>query len=112
MEIKRKHITILVFAMIIAPAAFAETRLICENPRREYLVIYEPGATALILNPDSDATQYPILVDDNSDGAHVVTTSTTNEGPTARLHLRPYLKMEYWENGHVFQTDGCYESPQ
>lgn len=98
-------------AMVFAGAsAYAETRLICENPRREYLVIYSPGASSLILNPDLDRTLYPILVDDVSDGSHVVTATTPNDGPTARLHLRPYLKMEFWSGGQVVQTDGCYAS--
>lgn len=89
-------------------SAYAETRLKCENPRREYLVIYSPGASALVLNPDSDRTLYSILVDDLSDGSHVVTASTPNGGPTVRLHLRPYPKMEFWSDGQVDQTDGCY----
>lgn len=96
--------------IVFSAAAHAETRLICENPRREYLVIYSPGASTLILNPDSDRTTYSILVDDLSDGSHVVTASTPNGGRTARLHLRPYLKMEFWSGGEVVQTDGCYTS--
>jgi hypothetical protein len=102
----------LVWVAVVAasvPAA-AGTRLICENPRREYLVLYSPGASDLVLNPDSDRTLFPILVDDVSDGSHVVTATTPNGGPTARLHLRPYLKMEYWSGGEVVQTDGCYAS--
>lgn len=91
-------------------SAYAETRLICENSRREYLVVYSPGASALVLNPESDRTLYSILVDDLSDGSHVVTATTPNSGPTARLHLRPYMKMEFWSGGQVVQTDGCYIS--
>lgn len=97
------------FAVIFSTvSAYAETRLICENPRREYLVIYSPGASALVLNPDSDQTLYSILVDDLSDRSHVITANTPNGGPTARLHLRPYVKMEFWSGGQVVQTDGCY----
>lgn len=91
-------------------SAYAETRLICENHRREYLVIYSPGADALVLNPVSDRALYPILVDDISDGSHMIMATTPNGGPTARLHLRPYIKMEFWSGGHVIQTDGCYIS--
>lgn len=91
-------------------SAYAETRLICQNPRQEYLVIYSPGASEIVLNPDSDRTLYSILVDDISDGSHVITANTPNGGPTARLHLRPYMKMEFWSGGQVVQTDGCYTS--
>jgi hypothetical protein len=89
-------------------SAAAETRLICENPGREYLVVYESGASDLVLNPDSDRAMYPILVDDVSDARHVVTAATSSEGPTVRLHLRPYQKMEFWSEGEIIQTDGCY----
>lgn len=108
---KMKCVALALMTVTISSAsAHAETRLICENPRREYLVIYSPGASVLTLNPDSDRTIYSILVDDVSDGSHVVTASTPNVGPTARLHLRPYLKMEFWSGGEVVQTDGCYIS--
>lgn len=90
--------------------AHSETRLICENARREYLVIYSPGNPTLILNPDSGATEYQVLVDDNADASHVITASTPNSGPTGRLHLRPYKKMEFWSGGQVVQTDGCYNA--
>lgn len=97
-----------IFTMIAASCGYAETRLICENAVNEYLVIYSPGAPTLILNPDSSATNYPVLVDDNEDRSHIIVASTPNNGPTARLHLRPYTKMEFWSDGHVVQTDGCY----
>lgn len=42
-------------------SAHAETRLICENERREYLVIYSSGDPTLILNPNSDATEYQFV---------------------------------------------------
>ena len=43
-------------------------------------------------------------MDDVSDGSHVVTATTPNGGPTVRLLLRPYLKMEFWSGGEVVQT--------
>lgn len=98
----------LIVAMLSAGVSYADTRLICENPRREYLVVYSPGAADIVLNPDSDATRYAVLVDDNADATHVVTAATTGNGPTARLHLRPYLKMEFWADGQLLQTDGCH----
>ena len=94
--------------LFTALPASAGTALICENPRREYLVVYEPGSPFVLLNPDSDATKYKVMVDDNSDGNHIVTTETIEGGPTAQLHLRPYLKMEIWTDGQLIQTDACY----
>jgi hypothetical protein len=87
---------------------YAGISLICENPGREYLVMYEQGSPFLLLNPDSDATKYRVVVDDNSDGSHVITAETFAGGPTAQLHLRPYQKMEFWSDGQLMQTDACY----
>jgi hypothetical protein len=92
----------------LGTSAAAQTRLICQNSSREYKVLYEPGVSQLILNPDTSATVYPILIDDMTPNSHIVTASTPNGGPTARLHLRPYLKMEFWSDGQVNQTDGCF----
>lgn len=94
--------------LMVSLPALAETQLICENPIREYQVVYSPGVSELILNPDSDPTSYVILIDEAGEWAHVITAATPNGGPTARLHLRPYLKMEFWSDGELFQTDGCY----
>lgn len=98
---------IFAFAAIALPAN-ADTRLICENPGREYLVVYEPGTEFLTLNPDSDKTRYRVLIDNNDDATHIVTAATFDGGPTAQLHLRPYLKIEFWSDGQLFQTDACY----
>lgn len=94
--------------MVSGSVAAMETRLVCENPRREYLVVYSTGASELILNPDSNPTRYRVLVDDMGDRLHVVTAAPSNDGPTVRLHLRPYQKMEFWSGGAIVQTDGCY----
>lgn len=91
----------------ITPAA-ADTQLVCQNPGREYLVVYSPGAADLVLDPDSASTKLKILIDDSTDGLHVVTAETSNDGPTVRLHLRPYQKLEFWSEGQIIQTDGCY----
>lgn len=85
-----------------------ELRLTCENPRGEYLVVYQYGSPEIALNPDTLDTRYAVLVDDVNDQSHVVIAQTTPGGPTARLHLRPYLKMEFWSDGQLMQTDGCF----
>lgn len=100
-------ISCLVLLAGVTPAA-ADTRLICQNPGREYLVVYSQGAAALILNPDSESTKLKVLVDDLTDSSHVVTASTSSDEHIVRLHLRPYLKMEFWSEGQITQTDGCY----
>ena len=91
-------------------AAVSQVRFICQNPLREYLVVYDPGSKSVILNPDSDNSRLSILIDDHTDGYHIITASTGSDGPMIRLHLRPYNKMEFWYDGEISQTDGCYES--
>ena len=93
---------------VTGSSAAAQKRLICQNALREYKVLYEPGVPELILNPDTSATVYPILIDEMTPNSHIITAQTPNGGPTARLHLRPYLKMEFWSDGQVNQTDGCF----
>lgn len=51
----------LVLLVATGASASAETRLIRENSRREYLVIYDAGASDLLLNPYTSHTRYPIL---------------------------------------------------
>jgi hypothetical protein len=97
--------------MLICSAVSASSAgFICQNPGREYYLVYEPGAKFLVVDPDSHNTQMKILVDENTDSRHIVTAETVKDGPIARLHLRPYQKLEYWDDGEVVQTDGCYKS--
>lgn len=96
-----------VVAATVPSLAWSGTALTCENPGGEHQVTHEPGASNLVLtSPVRDALD-PVLVDDQ-DASHVVTASTVEGGPTARLHLRPCLKMEVWSDGQLMQTDGCH----
>ena len=104
-----KAIFVAAITLLTAVSASAETKLVCENPRREYLVVYERGAAFIILDPDSGETKYKVLVDDRTDDHHVVTAETVEGGPTVQLHLWPYQKMEVWSDGQLFQTYACYE---
>lgn len=101
-----------VMVMMVGMPTFViaqDTSLTCQNPGREYNVIYQEGASELVIDPDSTATKMRILVDEKDDQRHVVTVETVEGGPTGRLHLRPYLKLEYWTDGEIMQTDGCYK---
>ncbi len=89
-------------------SAAEQWELICENPRQEYQANYEDGTNTInILAPGASA-EYRVLAVEKTNERHLVVATTTNNGPTARLHLRPYLKMELWTDGQLFQTDGCY----
>ncbi len=99
-----------IIASMSAPAFAQGIGMICQNPGREYYLEYTEGAEAIIVMPDSEATRLKILIDEKKDSSHIVTAETVSGGPIARLHIRPYQKLEYWSDGEIIQTDGCYRS--
>jgi len=99
----------LVVLMLLETESFAQSlSMICENPGREYHVTYTMGDREIILNPDTDATRYRVLAVELQQGRLIVAAQTRNGGPAVRVHFRPYKKLEYFEDGEVFQTDGCH----
>ncbi|SNS83944.1 hypothetical protein [Antarctobacter heliothermus] len=98
-----------VLALIIAAVqASADTyQLICENPLREYTVSFSDGDINIQLGTPDGTTLYRVLAVEETTERHVVVALTVNDGPTARLSLRPYLRMEYWSGNELFQTDAC-----
>lgn len=101
-----------VLALIIPPAyASADTyQLICENPRREYTVSFSDGDTNLQVGVTEGVTHYRVLAIEKTAERHIVVALTINDGPTVRLSLRPYRRMEFWSGNQLFQTDACRSS--
>jgi hypothetical protein len=81
--------------------------LICENPRREYLVTYTDGDRYIEVKADGSTSEYTVLAVEKTDQAFIVAAQTPNDGPSVKMNLRPYLRMEYWVDGQLFQTDAC-----
>lgn len=77
--------------------------LICENPRQEYVVKYDL-ATKQVLASD---TAYRVLAVEQADERLVMVGLTVGDGPTFRLHIRPYKKIEFFSDNQLIQTDGC-----
>ena len=95
--------------MMLATNAHAQPlSMICENPGREYQVTYTLGNRDIILNPDTERTRYRVLAVEHAEGKLIVAAQTPNGGPAVRVHFRPYKKLEYFADGEVVQTDGCY----
>jgi hypothetical protein len=94
-------------AMMAAFPASAES-LICANPGREYNLSYENGKDDVLVNPDSEQTQWPVMATLFDDRQHIVFVSLGAEGMVALVHIRPYQKVEIFRNGSLFQTDGCH----
>ena len=94
--------------IISAVQASADTyQLICENPRREYTVSFSDGDKNIQLGAPEGTTLYRVLAVEQTTERHVVVALTINDGPTVRLSLRPYLRMEYWSGNELLQTDAC-----
>lgn len=82
-------------------------QLICENPRREYVVSFSEGDANLKVAAEEGFTLYRVLAVENSNARYVLVALTPDSGPTVRLSLRPYMKMEYWSGSELLQTDAC-----
>ena len=99
--------TLLALAGLAGPATAETYQLICESPRREYQVRFSDGDTNIQLDVPEGTTLYRVLAVEETEARHVVVALTMNDGPTVRLSLRPYLRMEYWSGNELFQTDAC-----
>lgn len=99
---------VILLAALVVPAISGEVladtiSMVCENPRREYHVTYHPALGAVY----ADETLYRVLAVEETPERLVVVGLTVNDGPTYRLHIRPYKKMELFSGSQLIQTDGC-----
>lgn len=96
-------------ALLVAAcgAASAES-LICQNPVREYNLVVEPGAGAVVINPDGPTTRWSILSRVQGDAQRIIVVDLGQEGMTGQVHLSPYQKVEIFSKGELVQTDACH----
>lgn len=87
----------------VAPAMAETIEMVCENPGREYVVVFDTDQNTVYAND----TLYQVLAVERTSDRFVVVGVTVNNGPTFRLHLHPYKKMELYVDNQLFQTDGC-----
>ena len=102
-----KFFFVLFFVLATNSAQADAYKLICENPRREYIVTYSDGDRNIQVSDGVNETPYTVLAVEETQEKHVVAAQTPNGGPSVRMNLRPYLRMEYWTDGQLFQTDAC-----
>ncbi len=82
--------------------------LICQNPGREYNLVFEPGAGTVVINPDGPTTLWPILSRVQGDAQRILVVDLGQEGMTGQVHLYPYQKVEIFSMGELVQTDACH----
>lgn len=61
-----------------------------------------------MMNPDTEAARYRILAVEREKNRYIVVAQFEGNGPTLRAHFLPYKKMEFFAEGQLIQTDGCY----
>jgi len=59
---RQMRVSMMVAALLAAAcgAASAES-LTCQNPVREYNLVFEPDSGAVVINPDGPTTTWPVL---------------------------------------------------
>lgn len=87
----------------VSDAAAGVISMICQNPRREYVLTYNTDDRSLVLGD----TSYKVLAVERTEDRFIVAGTTVNGGPTFQLHIRPYRKIDFYSDGSLDQTDGC-----
>lgn len=92
-----------VFLIPSLHAHAAKLKMVCESPRREYLLTFDEATKTL----HADKTLYQVLAVEKTHNTFMVVGLTVNDGPTFRAYFRPYKKIEFFNDNQLFQTDGC-----
>lgn len=100
-------IAVLLLASSHAIAA-ADYSLICQNPAHDYLVTFSDGDKVAVVDPDSAATEHPVLATIRTDAEHIIVLGTPDPTVTELLHLRPFQKIDVYGGGELVQTDACH----
>ncbi|MBP7240849.1 hypothetical protein [Amaricoccus sp.] len=62
-------------------ATAATHKLICQNSRQEYLVVFDSKSNTFIINPDTNNVAYTVVSAKRSEDGLVVRGKTVNGGP-------------------------------
>lgn len=93
--------------MVTGQGVAAETlKLICENPRREYLVVFDTKSRTFLINPDSDRTYYKVKSVSQSEDGLVVKGNTVKQGPDFEAFFGDGASITFLMPD-PFQTDFC-----
>ncbi len=100
----RYRLAFLLGTFLVTDVASAPISMICENPRREYLFVFDIDARIA----SADGTNYRVLGIENTDERLLIIGLPGNDSSlTFRAHIRPYKKIEFFSDDQLFQTDGC-----
>jgi len=98
---------LLVFGLIAGPVYASETEMVCKNPRRSYVVLFDKAANTFRVSAAGVDDFYQIeSVEDTGNGL-VVRGKTVRGGPDFVAHLGLKKSIEFIDSGEVIQTDPC-----
>lgn len=91
-----------------AQEAGAETiTMICKNPRREYVVVFDSFARSFIAKAAEGDTPYRVEKVRQVGRGYVVDGVTTPAGPAFRAVIDRQKQIQFFVSGKLLQTDHC-----
>ena len=94
-------------ALLLALSGQAVTaathKLVCQNPLREYLVVFDSKANTFVIDPDTSNTAYTVVSAKRSEDGLVVRGKTVNGGPDFDAFFGDGPAIAYGED----QVDYC-----
>lgn len=109
----RALLMICVLAGVSAPAIAAEPiKMMCTNPRQDYLVVFDEAKREFRTNPDTDDTTWKVLaIEDTADRLVVAGMVGQDSDLGFSAEFRPKPKIDLYVNDGVFQADSCRYLP-
>jgi hypothetical protein len=93
---------------LIAQEAHAETiTMICKNPRREYLVVFDSFAKSLVMKAEEEDTPYRVDKIRRVGRGYVVNGVTTPGGPSFHALIDNQKLIQFFVSNKLLQTDYC-----
>ena len=105
----RTIISIALSIGLLTPVFAGPVSMVCQNPRQEYLAVFDPETETFIINPETDRTQYHVVT---VEFLGVVSGQADPEsGLDFKAHFFGPSRIEYSVDGRPAQTDRC-RNPQ
>ena len=98
---------LLVIGLIGGPAYAAQTEMVCKNPRRSYVVLFDKAANTFRVRVAGADNFYQIERVENTENGLVVRGKTIKGGPDFVAHLGLKKSIEFTDSGQIIQIDPC-----
>lgn len=78
--------------------------MVCSNPGRDYLVVFDREQRTFVLDPDTSATKYTILA---IEGDRVAGAVGYESGLSFLADIGDAARIEFYDGSKIVQTDAC-----